>query len=134
MNVAVDTNVLVHYLTWDDEAQAEAAAAVIEGGETIAISGIVLCELAWVLKRAYRYRTEQIAEAIRAIATSRNVLVDRAAVEEGLRTLTQGGDFADGVVLTDTARAKCRHIATFDQDFARLAGPGRAQLLRPVRR
>jgi predicted nucleic-acid-binding protein len=134
LTVAVDTNVLVRYLTWDDEGQAVAAATVIEGGETIAISGIVLCELAWVLKRAYRYRTEQITEAIRAIVTSRNVDVDRVAAEEGLRMLTGGGDFADGIVLTDAAREKCRHIATFDQDIARLAGPRRAVLLRSAQR
>ena len=59
LSIAVDTNVLVRYLTWDDEAQAEAAARVIESGEVVAISVIVLCELAWVLRRAYRYRTER---------------------------------------------------------------------------
>jgi predicted nucleic-acid-binding protein len=132
LSIAVDTNVLVRYLTWDDEAQAQAAAAVIEGGETIAISAIVLCELAWVLKRAYRYRTEQIGEAIRGIVSSRNVSVDRAAAEEGVRMLMRGGDFAHGILLTDTARKKCRVIVTFDQNFARLAGPGRAELLRPA--
>lgn len=71
MSIAVDTNVLVRYLTWDDEAQAEAAAPVTESGETVAIPVIVLCELAWVLKRAYRYRTDEIADAIRRIVSSR---------------------------------------------------------------
>ena len=117
MSIAVDTNVLVRYLTWDDEAQAEAAAGVIESGEVIAISTIVLCELAWVLRRAYRYRT------------SRNVDVDRHAAEAGLRMLGHGGDFADGVVQTDAIRAKCRHIVTFDRDFARLLDPGGVVLL-----
>ena len=129
MSIGVDTNVLVRYLTWDDEAQAHAASSVLEGDETVAISTIVLCELAWVLKRAYRYRAEQIAEAIRRIVTSRNVEVDRHAAESGLSTLEQGGDFADGVILVDTVRPGCRHMVTFDQDFARLLGSGRAVLL-----
>jgi len=46
VSIPVDTNVLVRYLTWDEEAQAEAAARVIESGEVVAISTIVLCELA----------------------------------------------------------------------------------------
>ena len=129
MSIAVDTNVLVRYLTWDDEAQAEAAAGVIESGEVIAISTIVLCELAWVLKRAYRYRTNEIADAIRRVATSRNVDVDRHAAEAGLRMLAHGGDFADGIVQTDATRARCRHIVTFDRDFARLLDPGGVVLL-----
>jgi len=130
VSIAVDTNVLVRYLTWDEEAQAEAAARVIESGEVVAISTIVLCELAWVLKRAYRYRTDVIADAIRRIITSRNVDVDRPAAEAGLRTLGRGGDFADGIIQTDANRAACRHLVTFDQDFARLLGPGFAVLLK----
>ncbi len=129
MSIAVDTNVLVRYLTWDDEAQAEAAARVIESGETVAIPVIVLCELAWVLKRAYRYRTDEIADAIRRIVSSHGVDVDRHAAEAGLRMLAREGDFADGIVQTEAARARCRHIVTFDREFARLLGPENVVLL-----
>jgi predicted nucleic-acid-binding protein len=129
LSIAVDTDVLVRYLTWDDEAQAEKAAEIIESGETIAVSTIVLCELAWVLKRAYRYQAEEIGEALRRIATSRNADVDRQAAEAGLRMLARGGDFADGVVETDAVRAKCRHIVTFDHDFAQLLRPDYPVLL-----
>ena len=131
MSIAVDTNLLVRYLTWDDEAQAEAAARVIESGETVAIPMIVLCELAWVLKRAYRYRTDEIADAIRRIVTSRDVDVDRHAAEAGLGMLARDGDFADGIVQTEAARVGCRHIATFDREFARLLGPNNVMLLGP---
>ncbi len=133
MSIAVDTDVLVRYLTWDDEAQAEAAAAVIESGEIIAISTIVLCELAWVLKRAYRYRTDEIAEALHRIVTSHNVHVDRPSAEAGLRMLQHGGDFADGIVETDADRARCRHIVTLDREFAELLGPKRVVLLDAAR-
>lgn len=129
MNIAVDTNVLVRYLTWDDAAQAEAAAKTIEAADAVAVSTIVLCELTWVLKRAYRYRSEQIADAIQRIIESRNVQVDRPAAEAGLGMLRRGGDFADGVIESDAMRARCRHIVTFDQHFARLIGPGRGVLL-----
>jgi predicted nucleic-acid-binding protein len=132
VSIAVDTNVLVRYLTWDDESQAKAAARIIDSGETVAISTIVLCELAWVLKRAYRYRIDEIADAIRRIITSRNVEVDRPTAEAGLRMMERSGDFADGVIEVDAARAKSRHIVTFDQEFARLLGPERAVLLGAV--
>ena len=120
---------LVRYLTWDDEAQAEAAARVIESGETVAIPVIVLCELAWVMKRAYRYRTDEIADAIRRIVSSHGVDVDRHAAEAGLRMLAREGDFADGIAQTEAARARGRHIVTFDREFARLLGPGNVVLL-----
>jgi predicted nucleic-acid-binding protein len=124
VTVAVDTNVLVRYLTWDDLPQATAAAKVIESGETIAISTIVLCELVWVLRRAYRLSITEIADAVQEIIESRNVAVDRPAAETGLDWLRRGGDFADGIVRHDAGRARCRHIATFDQVFAGLLGAG----------
>jgi predicted nucleic-acid-binding protein len=132
VSIAVDTDVLVRYLTWDDESQARAAARIIDSGETLAISTIVLSELSWVLKRAYRYQIDEIADAIRRIITSRNVEVDRPTAEAGLRMMERSGDFADGVIEADAVRAKSRHIVTFDQDFARLQGPERAVLLGAV--
>jgi len=129
VTIAVDTSVLVRYLTWDDEAQAQAAATAIETDEPVAISTIVLCELAWVLRRAYRYAPAEIAAAIARIVTSRNVITDRAAAEAGLAMLRLSGDFADGIVHCDASRARCRHIVTFDRDFARLLDPARVVLL-----
>lgn len=124
MTVAVDTNVLGRYLTWDDLPQARAAARVIESGETIAISTVVLCELVWVLRRAYRLSTTEVADSIQEIIGSRNVAADRPAAETGLDLLRRGGDFADGIVRHDADQARCRHIATFDRVFAGLLGSG----------
>jgi predicted nucleic-acid-binding protein len=124
VTIAVDTNVLVRYLTWDDLGQARAAARVIEGGESIAISTIVLCEVVWVLRRAYHLSTAEIADAVQEIIESRNVVVDRPAAETGLDMLRRGGDFANGIVRHDANHARCRHIATFDREFAALLGDG----------
>jgi predicted nucleic-acid-binding protein len=129
LTFAVDTNVLVRYLTWDDEAQAMAATKAVETDEQVAISTIVLCELAWVLKIAYGYAAGEVATAIARIVTSRNVITDRAAAEAGLAMLRLGGDFADGVVQCEASRARCRHIVTFDRRFARLLGSDRVVLL-----
>jgi predicted nucleic-acid-binding protein len=54
---ALDTNVLVRYIVQDDKGQAEKATKIIEGlsVDTPAfISCIVLCEINWVLKSAYK--------------------------------------------------------------------------------
>jgi predicted nucleic-acid-binding protein len=129
VRVAVDTNVLVRYLTWDDEAEAAAAAEAIESAETIVISTIVLCEMVWVLRRAYRYTRAEIMDSVRRLVASRNVEVERAAAEAGLAMVARGGDFADGVIRYETARAGCRSIVTFDRDFARLLGSAGVVLL-----
>ena len=129
MRLAVDTNVLVRYLTWDDEAQAAAAAEAIEPAEMVIIPTIVLCELAWVLKQAYRYAAGEIAGVLQRLTETRNVEIDRPAVEAGLGMLARGGDFADGVIHCEAGRARCDRLVTFDLAFARCLGPADAMLL-----
>src|SRR5262249_18513961 len=70
---AADTNVLVRHLTWDEEGQAIEAARAIEGADAIVVPTIVLCELVWVLKRAYRYGGPEIIDILRRLAAMRAV-------------------------------------------------------------
>jgi predicted nucleic-acid-binding protein len=48
--IGLDTNILVRYLTKDDEKQWKQAAEIIESGEQCFVANIVLCELVWVLR------------------------------------------------------------------------------------
>lgn len=54
--IAVDTNVLLRYLLRDDEAQDKRARRVIECGECVMITDVVLAETVWTLA-GRRYRT-----------------------------------------------------------------------------
>lgn len=129
MRIAVDTNVLVRYLTWDDEAQATAAANVIEAAGSIVVATIVLCEVVWVLRRAYHYTGPEILDIVRRLVAIPGVEVERPATEAGIAMLSRGGDFADGVVRYEAGRAKCDRVITFDQSFARLLDPAKVMLL-----
>jgi predicted nucleic-acid-binding protein len=133
VKVAVDTNVLVRYLTWDSEEQAIEAATILESGDVIVISTIVLCELVWVLRRAYGRAAADIVDVVRRLIQTRNVEIDRPAAEVGLQMLARGGDFADGVIQYDAGRAKCDRVVTFDQDFARLSAAAVVELLGTAR-
>ena len=129
MRLAVDTNVLVRYLVWDDEEQAAEASSAIEGADEIVVPTIVLCELVWVLKRAYRYAGPDIVDILRRLVAIRAVEIERPAAEAGIAMLARGGDFADGVVRYEADRAKCDRLVTFDQSFAHLLDPGQVVLL-----
>jgi predicted nucleic-acid-binding protein len=134
VKITVDTNVLVRAAVEDDARQAAAAKRLLLAAEVIAITLPVLCEFAWVLARAYKFRTEEIASAIRQLITSRGVVVDRSAAEAGLAFLEAGGDFADGVIAFEGVRLGGETFVSFDDaavDLARTTGfaaalPGRA--------
>ncbi len=131
MKIALDTNVLVRYLTWDDETQSPLAAKAIETATRIFVSPIVLCETIWVLETSYKLKARDIAKTLREFVASETVEVDRPFAEAGLAQLERGGDFADGVILLEAERAKANHLVTFDQSFAKLAKSPKLRLLKP---
>ena len=131
MRIAVDTNVLVRFLTWDDEVQASRAAKTMAEADTVVVPTVVLCEVVWVLKRAYRYSNSEVAVVLRRLADSHEIEIDRPATEAGLALLEAGGDFADGVILFEAKRARCAHLVTFDRTLQRHSGGSDVLLLAP---
>lgn len=98
MRVTADTNLLVRVVTGDDETQARIAHHILARAELVAIPIPALCEFVWVLEFTYRYSTEQVVAAVRAIIDAPNVVTDRSAVEAGLAVQAEGGDFSDAVI------------------------------------
>jgi predicted nucleic-acid-binding protein len=129
VKIAIDTNVLVRYLTWDDDPRARKAAEVIEAADQVHVSTVVLCEVVWVLTRAYQYKRHEIVPVLERLVAGREFEIDQVAARAGLRLLEAGGDFADGVILDGMQSASCEFLATFDRDLARLIEPSKVVLL-----
>jgi predicted nucleic-acid-binding protein len=101
VKITADTNVLIRAVMGDDEAQQRVAVETLETAELVAISAHSLCEFVWVLDRGYKTARSDIASVISHVLEMHNVVVNRPAVEAGLRVLEAGGDFADGVIAYD---------------------------------
>ena len=69
--IGLDTNVLVRFIVQDDPMQSQEATYLIEKRLTSEnkgfVSSIVLCEVLWVLKRAYRQPKEQLLVVVKLI-------------------------------------------------------------------
>jgi predicted nucleic-acid-binding protein len=115
MKITVDTNVLIRAVVRDDEKQAMAADKILKSAETIAVTLPCLCEFVWVLRRLYEFDREDIASAIRALADTANVALNRQAVEAGLAVLHTGGDFADGLIAYEGNWLGAETFVSFDK-------------------
>ncbi len=122
MRITADTNVLVRAAVMDEPAQSRLAAAALLEAETVAVTLSTLCEFVWVLTRGYKRKVAEVAAAMRKLAESERVLVDRPALEAGLAVLERGGDFADGVIAFEGRRAGGRIFTSFDPDAVELIG------------
>jgi predicted nucleic-acid-binding protein len=115
VKITVDTNVLVRAVVRDDEAQADAAAALLKEAEVIAVSLPCLCEFVWVLRRVYGFGNSDISGALEALLEAGNVAVNRPAVDAGLAVLNAGGDFADGLIAYEGAWLGGDTFVSFDK-------------------
>jgi predicted nucleic-acid-binding protein len=116
MRITADTNILVRAIVADEPKQARLAQSALGKAELIAITPTTLCEFVWVLSRGYRIPLVDIAGAIRRLIASANVEVNRPAVEAGLALLSQGGDFADGIIAYEGASLGATTFVSFDKD------------------
>lgn len=113
---AVDTNVVVRYLTGDDPVQAGKARALIEN-EPVFVPRTVVLEVEWVLRGVYELPARQIVAALRALAGLPGVsLEDAPIVARAMNWADEGMDFADALHLA--AADRCKGFVTFDKRFA----------------
>lgn len=101
MNVIPDTNVLIRAALFDDVDQGQTARTILASAERILISQHALCEMVWVLRSRYKMSKEDVLQAVMALIATENVIVDRSAIEAGLKAMNAGADFADGVIAHD---------------------------------
>lgn len=110
---AIDTNVVIRYLTGDDPDQAARARAVVDT-EHVFVCTTVLLEAAWVLRSVYGLAGEEVAAALRAFSGLPSVAVeDPALLAVALDRAEMGMDFADALHLG--AAAHCETMFTFDR-------------------
>ena len=76
---AIDTNVLVRYLTGDEPGQAARARAAIDAGNVF-VSTSVLLESEWVLRSVYGFAGSEVAAALRAFSGLPGVAVENPAL------------------------------------------------------
>ena len=120
MKITADTNVLVRAITGDDERQSKVAQAELASAHVVALALPALCELVWVLAQGYKIPLVEIAETIRRLMNSVNVVMNRPAAEAGLAVLEAGGDFADGAIAYEGSWLGADTFVSFDRRAVKL--------------
>jgi predicted nucleic acid-binding protein len=117
--LAIDTNLIVRYLTADHPEQSARAKVLIDN-EDVFICTTVLLETEWVLRSVYGYAPAPLAAALEAFAGLSSVtLEDPALAAKALNWMTNGMDFADALHLAKAAG--CDAFISFDRRFAETA-------------
>ncbi len=119
---AIDTNVLLRYLTADDANQHKKAVNVIESGDPKLVSPIVIAELSWVLKSVYELKPETIIELIRLIGNCGYFSYKKPeAVKLAIEDFASGFDLADALIGRLNSEDGANTTYTFDRKAGKLA-------------
>lgn len=119
--IGLDTNVVVRYLTQDDPVQSALATEAIEDtaerGDRLFLSGVVLCELVWVLESAYGYERTEVTNAVeRILRTAQFDFDHKDLLWQAWHDYRTGkGDFSDYLIGRLGHAAGCGETLTFDR-------------------
>lgn len=117
--LAIDTNLLVRYLTGDHPKQSARARKIIDSSD-VYVAITVLLETEWVLRSVYQYGPADVCRALRAFAGLPGVAVEEATlVATALDRVEAGLDFADALHLAKSDH--CEAMVTFDRNFIKAA-------------
>jgi predicted nucleic-acid-binding protein len=121
----IDTNVLVRYIAQDDPAQSRKATTLVERDCTESSPGfvglVVLVEVVWVAESCYGATRADIAQLVRRLLGTRQLVVQEAEpVWQALHAFEQGkADFADCLIERSATAAGCKRTVTFDRNAAK---------------
>jgi len=126
--IGLDSNVVVRYLAQDDPVQSRAANDLFERRLSERnpgfISVVAMAETVWVLERAYRLPSEEIALAIERMLQTDVLMVEheQEVFVAMIALKERRGSFADALIVALGAKAGCSRTVTFDRRAARLDG------------
>ena len=111
--IAIDTNIVVRFLTRDNEDQYQKAYKLFNDHDVF-IADTVILETEWVLRFAYNFDTKLIAGALTRLFGLPNVHINHPPLlAQTIAWHLQGLDFADAFHLANSQQ--CKTFFTFDK-------------------
>jgi predicted nucleic-acid-binding protein len=110
--LALDTNIVVRYLTGDHPQQSAKARNLVDKNQVFVCTTVIL-EAEWVLRSAYKFGAKQIVGALMGFAGLPNVTLEEPeTVAMALASAEQGVDFADACIWQKRAGATALQRST----------------------
>ncbi len=121
MMIGLDTNVLVRYLTRDDEAQYRATMKLLtRKAARFFIADLVLVETDWILSKFYNWTRDEIADTFARLLQVHNLqFEDEDRIRHSLSAFRRGADLSDELLVAMSRNQGCGEFATFDAAIAK---------------
>ena len=117
--IGLDSNVLIRFVTKDDEAQYQQAAALIQHAEpqSLCVTLPVVLECYWVLERLYQLNKAQLVQFLKMLVSSKQYYIPQINyIIKSIHQYEQGkAQFADALITVLCEMEGCERVYTFDK-------------------
>jgi len=118
----LDTSMVVRYLTRDVPEMAEQAAAIIDGGDNLWITGVMLAEVDHVLRSVYLMSREIVIDHLTTFVGKQNIVcheLDKGTAMRALLMCRPSGriSVADAMIWASARTSGQNVVYSFDQRF-----------------
>lgn len=118
---AVDTNILIRFLTGDDEGQAKKVYAIFKNAESenkeLFVPLLVILEAIWVLESVYEISRTEILDSIGDLLLMPILKFDQPSALQQFVHFAQGNEYdLSDLLIAHSAKANgCEAVITFDK-------------------
>lgn len=122
---AIDTNILVRFLTGDDEQQTKVVYNIFKKAESekreLFVPLLVVLELIWVLESVYEVSRTEILDSISNLLLLAILKFEHQSTLQQFRRSSQGNgyDLSDLLIAHSARNQGCETVITFDKKVSR---------------
>ena len=123
--IGLDTNLLVRIFAKDNPLQEAMVLELLEQlpeGERAVVNIVVIVELLWVLKRAYRFEQEVLVRVLRSMAENKRLFLPNKEIllEAAHQVRENGGELPDMIIALLNREHGASVTYTFDLEASKL--------------
>jgi predicted nucleic-acid-binding protein len=120
---SLDTNTLIRWLLWDNEAQAQAVQDILDQPKLrkVHVSDIAIAEMVWVLQSTYQMSRNQVGEALETLFAHPKFILNKTLFNSLLETYrnTPQVSFVDLMLAGYGLLNNASPVLTFDPTLAK---------------
>lgn len=119
----LDTDVIIRYLTNDDEKKAKRFESFLKSGKTAYLTDVTVAEVYWILSSYYEFPKEKIAGVLEALISNGTIKCNSSVWQKTLDLVLENNiSLIDAYCAAETIVNGDGKIMSFDRGFDKVKG------------
>lgn len=124
----IDANLIIRYITQDDQEKALAVKKLLQKDKQLIIPDMVVAEIIWTLVSFYYTPKEEAVEKILSLLAMDNIEANKELLNKSLNIFQKNNiDYIDAYLAAFCEEGNLEGIYSYDHDFDKIKGIARKE-------